>query len=179
MHCEGIHDAPLSRFSVFEALRCSEHVHGFSLDSVLLRTTTHSVLRIKIPKIISVTWVIFLETTAGKNLFYIWFFEFWHIKFEIVGLMALPNLDIKVMKNSRDIIKILVIETVVTFTSHDLAVTVDCTQFRFKSLRWVKPLNDWNEIQYFSPLKKLWKILSSFFILAIFVTPSGDTKLTF
>ena len=49
--------------------------------------------------------------------------------------MALPNLDIKVMKNSRDNIKILVIETVVTFTSHDLAVTVDCTQFRFKSLR--------------------------------------------
>ena len=44
------------------------------------------------------------------------------------------------MKNSRDIIKILVIETVVTFTSHDLAVTVDCTQFRFKSLRWVKSL---------------------------------------
>ena len=56
MHCEGIHDAaPLSRFSVFEALGCGEHVHGFSLDSDLLRTTTHSVLRIKIPKIISVT----------------------------------------------------------------------------------------------------------------------------
>ena len=52
-------------------------------------------------------------------------------------MMALPNLDIKVMKNSRDIIKILVIETVVTFTSHDLAVTVDCNvrNSGFKSLR--------------------------------------------
>ena len=95
MHCEGIHDAPLSRFSVFEALRCSEHVHGFSLDSDLLRTTTHSVLRIKIPKIISVTWVIFLEITTGKILFGFWFLNFDISSLKLLGWWLCQILTLK------------------------------------------------------------------------------------